>query len=66
MDKTIRRVHDPAEQKAETDRYWRSVPPGERLTAVCELSESAYSFKGVRHDGTGSQRTLVRFERPRR
>ncbi len=44
MDKTIRRVTDFDEQKAETYRYWQSRPVGERLVAVCELSEAAYAF----------------------
>jgi len=44
MDKTIRRVTDIEEQQAETYRYWQSRPVGERLIAVCELTESAYAF----------------------
>jgi hypothetical protein len=64
MDKTIRRVTDRKAQQAETYRYWQSVPPGDRLTAVSELSISAYSFKGVRFDGSRPERILVRIERP--
>jgi hypothetical protein len=45
MDKTIRRVSDLEEQRAETYRYWQSRPVAERLAAVCELSEAAYTFK---------------------
>jgi hypothetical protein len=44
MDKTIRRVADFEEQQAETYRYWQSRPVGERLVAVCELSEAGYAF----------------------
>jgi len=44
MDKTVRRVTDFEEQQAETYRYWQSLPVGERLIAVCELSEEAYVF----------------------
>jgi hypothetical protein len=44
MDKTIRRVTDLEEQQMETYRYWQSRPVGERLLAVCELSEAAYAF----------------------
>jgi len=44
MDKTIRRVTDIEQQQAETYRYWQSRPVGERLLAVCELSESTYAF----------------------
>jgi hypothetical protein len=62
MDKTIRRVTDLEEQDAETYRYWQSRPVGERLAAVCELSEAAYSFaaafKGVpAHVDQGSEQT---------
>lgn len=45
MDKTIRKVTDLEEQQAQSYRYWQSRPVAERLAAVCELSESAYSFK---------------------
>jgi hypothetical protein len=60
MDKTIRRVTDFEEQQAETYRYWQSRPVGERLVAVCELSEEAYAFaqgfKGATaHDDEGLQ-----------
>ena len=66
MDKTIRRVTDLKAQQTQTYRYWQSVPPGDRLTAVCELSIAAYGFKGVRFDGPRPERTLVRLERPKR
>src|ERR1019366_2940516 len=51
----------PEEQEAETYRYWQSRSVGERLVAVCELSEAAYSFaaafKGVpADDDEGLQR----------
>lgn len=44
MDKTIRRVTDLLEQESEAYRFWQSRPVGERLVAVCELSDAAYSF----------------------
>jgi len=44
IDKTIRRVTDSQEQKRETDRYWQSQSVGDRLSAVCDLSEAAYTF----------------------
>ena len=61
MDKTIRRVTDLDEQEAETYRYWQSRPVGERLIAVCELSEEAYAFaasfrREPVHDDQGLQR----------
>jgi hypothetical protein len=62
MDKTIRRVTNVEEQEAETYRYWQSQPVGDRLAAVCELSEAAYAFaadfKGApAHDDQGLQRS---------
>jgi hypothetical protein len=65
MDKTIRRVTDLNEQQAETYRYWQSRPVGERLIAVCELSEASYAFaadfNGVpAHDDQGLQRSSSR------
>lgn len=61
MDKTIRRVTDLEEQQVETYRYWQSRPVGERLIAVCELSQAAYEFaasfkKGSTDDDRGLQR----------
>jgi hypothetical protein len=44
MDKTIRRITSTEEQDAETYRYWQRRPVGERLLAICELSQAAYSF----------------------
>ena len=70
MDKTIRRVTDLEEQQAETYRYWQSRPIGERLIAVCELSDAAYAFaaafKGVpTHDDEELQRSPADSERAR-
>lgn len=60
MDKTIRRVTDLEVQQADTYRHWAGRPVGERLLAVCELSEAAYAFaagfQGVpAHDDEGLQ-----------
>jgi len=66
MDKTIRRVTDIEEQQAETYRYWRSRPVGERLEAVWEVTAAAYAFKGIKYDATRrSEATLTRVQRPR-
>ena len=70
MDKTIRRVTDLEEQEAETYRYWQSRPIGERLAAVCELSEAAYTFaaafKGVlAHVDQGPERSFKSLQRKR-
>ncbi len=48
-DKTIRRVTDRERQQAETDRYWQSLPIGERLSAVWDVSEAAYAFAAAFH-----------------
>lgn len=67
MDKTIRRVTNLEEQQAETYRYWQSVPPGERLSAVCDASIDGYAFKGLYIDASQrSERVLVRIQRPQR
>jgi hypothetical protein len=61
MDKTLRRVTNLDEQKAETYSYWQNQPIGARLIAVSELSQEAYAFaaafKGVPvHDEQGLSR----------
>jgi hypothetical protein len=68
IDKTIRRVTDLEQQQLDTYRYWQSQSVGDRLTAVWDVSESAYSFaaafKGApRHDDQGHERPLARIER---
>ena len=68
MDKTLRRVTDLEEQKAESYRYWQSQSIGARLIAVSELSQAAYSFaaafKGVSaHDEQGLSRYPARIQR---
>jgi hypothetical protein len=70
MDKTIRRVANPEEQEMETYRYWQSRSVGERLLAVCELSEAAYAFAAdfqgePAHDDEGLQRSSSRLQRKR-
>lgn len=71
-DKQILRVDDPHEQEQATLRYWQSLPLGERLSAVWDLSEAAYSFAAAfkgdsrDHDARRLERTLTRVERPRR
>lgn len=69
-DKTIRRVAEPEQQEAETYRYWQSLPVGERLSAVWDVSEAAYAFaaafKGVPlHDAERSERAVARIQRSR-
>jgi hypothetical protein len=44
----IRKIINLADQDAENYRYWQSLPLGERLAAVCEVTEAAYSLQKVR------------------
>jgi len=46
--RVIRKIANLEEQDAENYRYWQSLPIGERLAAVCELTEAAYSIQKVR------------------
>ena len=43
--RTVRKVSSIEEQEAENYRYWQSIPVGDRLVAVCELTEAAYSIR---------------------
>jgi len=64
VDKILRVVTDLKEQQAETYRYWQSVPVGERLNAVMELSKTLYTMRGMRFDdGQRPSRNIVRIER---
>lgn len=66
MNKTIRRVTDFEQQRAETYRYWQSRPIGERLLAVWETTAAAYAFKGIQYDpARRSEATLTRVQRKR-
>jgi hypothetical protein len=66
--KTITRITDEQQQRAETYRYWRTKSVGERLTAVWEASEAAYAFAAAfrgapLNDARGSERTITRVQR---
>lgn len=68
VDKTIRRVTDAGQQQTENYRYWQSLPLGDRLSAVWDVSEAAYSFAsafkgGGGHDAERSERILTRVQR---
>jgi len=70
IDKTIRRI-TPEQQQLETYRYWQSLPIGDRLSAVWEASEAAYSFAagfkgGPANDLQGVERPVRRIQRSRR
>jgi hypothetical protein len=63
MDKTIRKVTDLAEQRAETYRYWRSRPSSERFEATYRHSVDLYRQKGIVSNGEGSTRSFARIQR---
>jgi len=69
MDKTIRKVTDLGEQRAETYRYWQSRSAAERFEATWELSRDLYKDfyrqKGAGSNGEGSARSLTRIQRTR-
>ena len=70
-DKQVRRVTDIEQQQRETYLYWQSLPVGDRLSAVWDVSQAAYSFaaafKGVPiDDAEGSERPATRIQRARR
>ena len=65
IDKRVRKVRDTRQQQRETYLYWQSLPIGDRLTAVWDVSEAAYSFaaafKGVPiDDAEGSEGPATR------
>ena len=69
--RTIQRIQNPEQQSREAIEYWRSRPVGERLSAVWDLSEAAYSFaasfREVRtDDAQRPQRSLTRVQRAAR
>lgn len=68
VSRSIHRVTDKEQQQAETYRYWHSLSIGDRLSAVWDVSEAAYSFaaafKGVPlNDAQGSERFATRVQR---
>jgi hypothetical protein len=46
----VSKVTSREEQEAENYRYWQSIPVGDRLAAVCEVSEAAYAIKQIDRD----------------
>ena len=62
--RAVRKVSSVEEQEAENYRYWQSIPAGERLVAVCELTEAAYAIRGADHNANqGHERTHQRVQR---
>ena len=70
-DKRVRRVTDVEQQQLETYRYWQSLPIGDRLSAVWDVSEAAYSFAAAFNgdpidDAERSERLAARIQRAQR
>jgi hypothetical protein len=68
VDKTIRRIADPERQEAETYQYWQSLPVGDRLSAVWDVSAAAYAFAASfketpPNDARRPQRAITRIQR---
>lgn len=69
--KTISRVTDHKKQEADTYRYWRGLPIGDRFSAVWDVSAAAYAFAAAfsgspTNDAHRSERIITRIQRPQR
>ncbi len=64
--RTIRRVTSREAQDAETYRFWQSRTTAERMTAIDEIVRDIYAAKGIDLDVQGSNRSIVRVQRPPR
>ena len=69
--KTVSRVTDTEQQQqVKMYRYWQSLPIGDRLCAVWDVSEAAYAFaaafKGnTANDAQRPKRVITRLQRSR-
>ena len=63
MDKSVRVYDSREEMKADEYRYWQSRPVHERMSAVAELTLSAYAMKEPARDVRRLQKTLVCLQR---
>ena len=62
--RVVRKVSSVEEQEAENYRYWQSIPVGDRLIAVCELTEAAYAIRKLGQNANqGHERTHTRVQR---
>lgn len=65
--RAVRKVTSVDEQEAENYRYWQSIPVGDRLVAVCELTEAAYAIRELGQNADKRhERTLAHLQRARR
>jgi hypothetical protein len=46
----VRKVTSREVPEAENYRYWQSIPVGDRLAAVCEVTEAAYAIRKIDRD----------------
>jgi hypothetical protein len=66
MDKSIRVYDSREEMNADEYRYWQSRPVHERMSAVAELTLTAYTIKEPARNARRLQKTLVCLQRPQR
>ena len=65
--RVVRKVASVEEQEAENYRYWQSIPVGDRLVAVCELTEAAYAIRELGQNANKRhERTHTHVQRTRR
>ena len=65
--RVVRKVTSVEEQEAENYRYWQSIPVGDRLVAVCELTEAAYAIRELDQNANKRhERTHTHVQRTRR
>jgi len=65
--RVVRKVSSVEEQEAENYGYWQSIPVGERLVAVCELTEAAYAIReSSQNANQGHERAHPSVQRTRR
>ena len=64
LGRVVRKVSSLEEQEAENYRYWQSIPVGDRLVAVCELTEAAYAIRELGQNANQRhERTHPRIQR---
>jgi hypothetical protein len=62
MNEEVAPAHDSEETKIEGLRHWQSLPPGERLAGVWEVTRQSYIDQGVGIDYWPSDRRIRRVE----
>ncbi len=62
----VRIFRSHAEQEDATRLYWLDKTIAEKMEETASLVRNAYALQGIDVDAQGSERTLVRIQRPRR